>query len=161
MFPFQDVQYGDIDIMDKELDFTVNNDRFKGLPEYVEDLKAKGIKFVTILVSPIPAWKCVCVPCLSFMYDIHMSFKYALSIQDPCISIAQPAGSYPPFDVAKDKDIWVKKADGTNVVGKVWPNSQQDPVYFPDYSNPETRTWWSDQIKTFKTLIKFDALWIV
>lgn len=44
-----DVQYGDIDIMDQELDFTVSPDRFAGLAEYVLELKAKGIKFVTIL----------------------------------------------------------------------------------------------------------------
>ncbi len=68
MLPLQDVQYGDIDIMEKELDFTVNNDRFVGLPKYVEDLKAKGIKFATILVSP--GSNCFCVSCP--MYDIYI-----------------------------------------------------------------------------------------
>lgn len=48
-----DVQYGDIDIMDRELDFTVSPDRFGGLAQYVLDLKARGIKFMTILVSLI------------------------------------------------------------------------------------------------------------
>lgn len=38
-----------IDIMHMELDFTVSEDRFGGLPAYVQELKAKGIKFVTIL----------------------------------------------------------------------------------------------------------------
>jgi len=46
-----DVQYGDIDIMDRQMDFTYATDRFAGLPQYVKDLKARGIKFVTILVS--------------------------------------------------------------------------------------------------------------
>lgn len=44
----QDVQYGDIDIMHKNLDFTYSNENFPGLPEYVKELKSKGIKFVTI-----------------------------------------------------------------------------------------------------------------
>jgi len=46
----QDVQYGDGDIKYKYLDFTYSNETFPGLPEYVRELKAKGIKFVTILV---------------------------------------------------------------------------------------------------------------
>lgn len=48
---FQDVQYGDIDIMDRRLDFTYDPVRFAGLPEYVEELKERGIKFMTILAS--------------------------------------------------------------------------------------------------------------
>jgi len=44
-----DVQYGDIDIMEKSLDFTIGKP-FSGLPEYVKALKARGIKFMTILV---------------------------------------------------------------------------------------------------------------
>jgi hypothetical protein len=37
--------------MDRELDFTYSKDRFPGLPEYVKELKASGIKFLTILVT--------------------------------------------------------------------------------------------------------------
>jgi hypothetical protein len=34
-------------------------------------------------------------------------------------------------------DVWTKGPDGmTNVQGRVWP---EDPVYFPDYSNPVTK----------------------
>lgn len=45
----QDVQYADIDIMDRSLDFTYSLDRFEGLPEYIREMKSQGIKFVTIL----------------------------------------------------------------------------------------------------------------
>lgn len=44
-----DVQYGDIDIMRNALDFTYNTEKFGGLPEYIKELKSRGIKFVTIL----------------------------------------------------------------------------------------------------------------
>jgi len=78
--------------------------------------------------------------------------------QDPCISIGEPAGTYPPFDDVVGKDVWVNKADGvTPVKGEVWPD---DPVYFPDYSNSETRQWWIDQIVAFKKVLDFDSLWI-
>ena len=45
----QDAQWGDIDIMERSLDFTISQYRFGGLAEYVDILKAEGIKFVTIL----------------------------------------------------------------------------------------------------------------
>ncbi|ODM96356.1 Maltase-glucoamylase, intestinal [Orchesella cincta] len=45
----QDVQYGDIDIMHKNLDFTYSRERFEGLPDYIRELKTKGVKFVTIV----------------------------------------------------------------------------------------------------------------
>jgi len=44
-----DAQWGDIDIMDRELDFTISPERFGGLSEYVLELKSRGIKFITIL----------------------------------------------------------------------------------------------------------------
>jgi alpha-glucosidase (family GH31 glycosyl hydrolase) len=127
---FQDVQYGDIDIMERELDFTYASDRFAGLPEYVKELKAKGIKFMTILVSGVVAWNQFARKSASLqVYPFHI-------FQDPCISIREAPGSYRPFDLGEEMDVWVKRADGTNAVGKVWP---EDPVYFPDYSNPKTR----------------------
>ncbi|CAL8083188.1 unnamed protein product [Orchesella dallaii] len=45
----QDIQYGDIDIMQSELDFTYDPTRFHDLPAYVTELKSKGIKFIPIV----------------------------------------------------------------------------------------------------------------
>ena len=121
----QDAQWGDIDIMDRSLDFTISKDRFGGLAEYARDsdgiselpylrfgglaeyvdlLKAEGVKFVTIL--------------------------------DPCISTGEPNCTYRPFDLGQELDVWVKKPNGDPVTGQVWP---LDPVYFPDYTNPRTK----------------------
>lgn len=47
----QDVQYGDIDYMDRQLDFTINPKTYNGLPDYVRELKKDGIRYITILVS--------------------------------------------------------------------------------------------------------------
>jgi len=123
---FQDVQYGDIDIMDRELDFTYDKINFAGLPEYVKELKTKGIKFMTIL--------------------------------DPIISTGEPAGTYPPFEEGNALDVWIKKADGTPVDGRMWP---EDPCYYPDYTLNRTREWWIKQIREFHDVLEFDALWIV
>ncbi|KAK2141238.1 hypothetical protein LSH36_1136g01048 [Paralvinella palmiformis] len=44
-----DVQYGDIDYMDGYKDFTIDPVNFAGLPEYVQQLKSEGTRFVIIL----------------------------------------------------------------------------------------------------------------
>lgn len=46
----QDVQYGDIDYMERQLDFTYSRKTYNGLPEYVRELKKKGVRYITILV---------------------------------------------------------------------------------------------------------------
>ena len=42
-------------------------------------------------------------------------------------------------DEGTEKDYWVRKADGTHYIGKVWPG----PCHFPDFTRPEVRRWWS------------------
>ena len=44
-----DVQYGDIDYMERQLDFTWNNKTYNELPQFVRDIKKDGIKYITIL----------------------------------------------------------------------------------------------------------------
>ena len=121
-----DAQWGDIDVMDRELDFTISTDRFSrfestvkcrhmlynqgqfdcgrfgGLPEYVKELKGQGIKFVTIL--------------------------------DPCISTGEEESTYRPLQLGNEMDVWLKEPSGEYVLGRVWP---ADPVYFPDYAKQE------------------------
>lgn len=46
----QDVQYTDIDYMERQLDFTLSP-RFSGLPKLVDKMKAEGMRFIIILVS--------------------------------------------------------------------------------------------------------------
>lgn len=42
-------RYGDIDYFRQQLDFTWDPIRFKGLPEYIDELHKQGMKFITIL----------------------------------------------------------------------------------------------------------------
>ena len=80
-------------------------------------------------------------------------------MQDPGISIGEPAGTYRPYDLGNQMDVWIKKSDGkSSVLGRVWP---EDPVHFPDYSNNKTREWWMTLIKEFRDLLDFDGIWIV
>ena len=42
--------------MDRQLDFTYDNETYAGLPEYVRGIKKRGIKYITILVSVFLIW---------------------------------------------------------------------------------------------------------
>lgn len=46
-----DVQYGDIDHFDENLDFTYDKNNFKGLPDYIKYLNSTGVRFIIILVG--------------------------------------------------------------------------------------------------------------
>lgn len=50
----QDVQYADIDYMERQLDFTLNPD-FDGLPALVDQMRSEGMRFIFILVRS-PDW---------------------------------------------------------------------------------------------------------
>lgn len=49
--PPQDVQYSDIDYMERQLDFTLDRD-FAGFPALITRMKADGMRVILILVSP-------------------------------------------------------------------------------------------------------------
>lgn len=40
---------------------------------------------------------------------------------------------------------------------QVWPGL----TVFPDFTNPETFTWWYDMVKNFHDQVPFDGMWIV
>lgn len=45
----QDVQYADIDYMDRQLDFVLDPE-FQRLPALVDDMRKEGMRFIFILV---------------------------------------------------------------------------------------------------------------
>uniref|UniRef100_A0A3B4B102 P-type domain-containing protein n=1 Tax=Periophthalmus magnuspinnatus TaxID=409849 RepID=A0A3B4B102_9GOBI len=45
-----DVQYGDIDYMERQLDFVLDEVNFKGLPALVDSMRAEGMRFIFILL---------------------------------------------------------------------------------------------------------------
>jgi len=52
---------------------------------------------------------------------------------------------YAPYDTGHAGDHFVKKADGSEFVGVVWPG----PAVFPDFTRAQTREWWGNLYKQF------------
>lgn len=78
-------------------------------------------------------------------------FKTVVII-DPGIKIDM---EYSVFKEALDKDYFCKRADGPYMKGKVWPGE----CYFPDFTNPEVREWWSGLFKELVEDIGVKGVW--
>ncbi|MEN3323765.1 glycoside hydrolase family 31 protein [Mariniflexile soesokkakense] len=73
-------------------------------------------------------------------------------IIDPGIKIDK---DYSVYQEGMDKDYFCKRADGPYMKGKVWPGE----CYFPDFTNPEVREWWSDLFKELVEDIGVKGVW--
>ena len=73
-------------------------------------------------------------------------------IIDPGIKIDN---EYSVFKEGLEKDYFCKRADGPYMKGKVWPGE----CYFPDFTNPEVREWWSGLFKELVEDIGVKGVW--
>ncbi len=75
-----------------------------------------------------------------------------IAIIDPGIKIDK---NYSVFQEALQNDYFCKRADGPYMKGKVWPGE----CYFPDFTNPEVREWWSGLFKELIEDIGIKGVW--
>ncbi|UKM65499.1 glycoside hydrolase family 31 protein [Flavobacteriaceae bacterium GSB9] len=73
-------------------------------------------------------------------------------IIDPGIKIDM---DYSVFKEGLEKDYFCKRADGPYMKGKVWPGE----CYFPDFTKPEVRDWWSNLFKELVEDIGVKGVW--
>ncbi|XP_064607330.1 maltase-glucoamylase-like [Liolophura sinensis] len=130
----QDVQYVDIDYMNKRVDFTVDDVNFAGLNDYFKEIQSKGMRTVVIL-DP-------CIISNWSDYEPYEKFKQAGA------NVKWPADATPPYGSVDDD---------RSVLGYVWP---QGKVIFPDFFRNVSRQTWIDLIVKFRDTVSFDGLWI-
>lgn len=86
--------------------------------------------------------------------DLHDHGQHYINIIDPAIS--NTVGYY-PYDSGLKSDIFIKYSNKNEpLVGSVWPGT----TVFPDFTNPNTTLWWTEQAIRFHNQIPFDGMWI-
>ncbi|GFO16500.1 sucrase-isomaltase, intestinal-like [Plakobranchus ocellatus] len=129
-----DGQWGDFDTFIKAFVFTYDKTKWKNFPALVDDLRANGQHFITIL-DP----------------GIGVDENVTREVQS----------IYPEYDVfgsGETLGVFVRNADNGTLLGEVWPGV----TAYPDFTNPETQDWWTRWIRFYieHVGVKVDALWI-
>uniref|UniRef100_A0A8D2KQH1 alpha-glucosidase n=1 Tax=Varanus komodoensis TaxID=61221 RepID=A0A8D2KQH1_VARKO len=145
-----DIQYADIDYMERQLDFTLGKN-FQKLPSVVDTLKQDGMRFVIILD-----------PAISGNETNYPAFLRG--VQDD-VFIKWPNGS----DIVWGK-VWPYLPNVVVNASLGWDEKVE--LYcawtaFPDFFRNSTATWWKREIQEFHSnptdpakSVKFDGLWI-
>ncbi|UII20114.1 TIM-barrel domain-containing protein [Fulvivirga ligni] len=83
--------------------------------------------------------------------DLHaLDFKSVYMI-DPGV---KRDSAYWLYQQGSEGNHWVQDSAGNEFNGEVWPGQ----CAFPDFTRPETRTWWSGLYKDFMSL-EIDGIW--
>ncbi|XP_015266282.1 PREDICTED: sucrase-isomaltase, intestinal [Gekko japonicus] len=146
-----DIQYADIDYMERRLDFTLSPS-FAGLPTLIDRMKKDGMRFVIILD-----------PAISGNEQNYPAYSRGLADN---VFIRWPNNG----DIVWGK-VWPYYPNVTTVNTSL-PFEQQVELYaadvaFPDFFRNSTAQWWKTEIQEVhtnprqpNTSIKFDGLWI-
>ncbi|NXJ17471.1 MGA protein, partial [Dicrurus megarhynchus] len=145
-----DVQYADIDYMERQLDFTLSP-RFQGLPALVQHIRRDGMRFVLILDPAISANE---TNYLAFDRGVEQD----VFIKWPDSNDIIYAKVWPdlPNVVVNDSLDWDTQVKLYRAYAAV-----------PDFFRNSTRDWWAREIaevyenpRNSSLSIKFDGLWI-
>lgn len=84
--------------------------------------------------------------------DLHKKGFRAVYMIDP--GVKNDPTNYIVHQSGTANDVWVKKPDGENYIGKVWPGD----CVFPDFTIPSVRKWWAGLYKDFLAT-GMDGVW--
>ncbi|XP_076803980.1 sucrase-isomaltase, intestinal-like [Clavelina lepadiformis] len=141
-----DVQYTDIDYMDRQLDFTINGTTYVGLEDFARDIKNNHkMKYIIIFDPAISGneTKGTYPP-----FDLGEKNNVFINKQEGGIAFGKVWPDLP--------DIYINTT---------WDWDSQTETFrayaaFPDYFNPTTKEWWYNLTVDFHNRLEFDGLWI-
>ncbi|XP_075905811.1 sucrase-isomaltase, intestinal [Nelusetta ayraudi] len=141
-----DVQYADIDHMERQLDFVLSPD-FAGLPALVDNMRSEGMRFIFIL-DPAISGNETDYPAFTRGKEADVFIKWPKELSD---------------DIVWGK-VW-PDLPGV-VVNESLDWDTQVELYraftaFPDFFRKSATDWWITEIEDFyNNTMKFDGIWI-
>ncbi|XP_037534428.1 maltase-glucoamylase, intestinal [Nematolebias whitei] len=141
-----DVQYADIDYMERQLDFVLDSD-FKRLPALVDSMRKEGMRFIFIL-DPAISGNETNYPAFERGKAADIFIKWPKELGDDIVwGKVWPDLPNITVDESLDWDTQIKLFRSFTA--------------FPDFFRKETAAWWLQEIKDFyEKTTKFDGLWI-
>uniref|UniRef100_A0A8C0XDJ2 Sucrase-isomaltase, intestinal n=1 Tax=Castor canadensis TaxID=51338 RepID=A0A8C0XDJ2_CASCN len=145
--PMYDVQYSDIDYMERQLDFTLSP-KFSGLPDLINRMKDRGMRVILILVSPCTE------PYPAFTEGVQddVFIKYP---DDGGIVWGKVWPDFPDVVVNNSLD-WDSQVEQYRAYAA-----------FPDFFRNSAVQWWKREIgkmynntESPEKSLKFDGMWI-
>ena len=83
--------------------------------------------------------------------DLKKDGFQAVAILDPGVKVDP---SYNVYAEGKERNLFLATADGGRLIREVWPGDAE----FPDFTNPDCRTWWAGHAAEFCSA-GFGGLW--
>ena len=96
---------------------------------------------------PLKEWR-------GFVDELHANGQHYVILVDPGIGTAYD--DYQTYKRGLEQDIFLKNDKGEPYLGQVWPG----PVVYPDFLNPKTTLWWTNEVQLFHDQLPFDGMWI-
>lgn len=140
-----DVQYTDIDYMERQLDFTIGEE-FRELPKFVDKIRNEGMRYIIILDPAISGNETEPYPAFDRGQEKDVFVKWP-NTSDICWAKVWPDLPNVTIDESLTEDEAV--------------NASRAHVAFPDFFRNSTAEWWAREIIDFyNNQMKFDGLWI-
>ncbi|XP_013863590.1 maltase-glucoamylase, intestinal [Austrofundulus limnaeus] len=141
-----DVQYADIDYMERQLDFVLDSE-FKGLPALVDSMRGEGMRFIFIL-DPAISGNETSYPAFRRGQEADVFIKWPKHLSDDIVW-GKVWPDFPHVTVNESLD-WDTQVELYRAY-----------TAFPDFFRSQTAAWWHQEIEDFYlNTLKFDGLWI-
>ncbi|XP_071751949.2 sucrase-isomaltase, intestinal [Centroberyx gerrardi] len=142
-----DVQYADIDYMDRQLNFVLDPE-FDGLPALVDRMRGEGMRFIFILDPAISGNETRSYPAFERGVEDDVFIKWPKELSDDIVW-GKVWPDYPNV-VVNDSLDWDTQVE-----------LYRSYTAFPDFFRTRTAKWWHREIKDFyENTMKFDGIWI-
>nr|XP_046244835.1 maltase-glucoamylase, intestinal [Scatophagus argus] len=142
-----DVQYADIDYMERQLDFVLDPE-FTQLPALVDRMREEGMRFIFILDPAISGNETRYYPAFERGKAADVFIKWPENLSDQIVW-GKVWPDYPNITVDESLD-WDTQVE-----------LYRSYTAFPDFFRNTTAAWWRQEIEDFyEKTMKFDGLWI-